>query len=100
MRARDRYIEQFDIRDYICSDVAFWPLEPRGLHREMLTRAWRFGGSLPNDHDAIQRVTAVSSEEWARCWPQVGRFWRVEGDRLVNESQSGRGGGSKGRRSG
>ena len=63
------------------------PLEPRGLYREMLTAAWRRGGSLPNDPEQIRRAIGVTEAEWARCWPLVKRFWRVDGTRLVNETQ-------------
>jgi len=63
------------------------PLEPRGLYRELLTAAWRRGGSLPNDHDALRRIVGVTAAEWRRCWPKVQPFWRVEGDQLVNDTQ-------------
>lgn len=63
------------------------PLEPRGLYREMLTQAWRRGARLPNDHEAIRRAVGCTAAEWRRCWPIVERFWRVEGDYLVNETQ-------------
>ncbi len=63
------------------------PLEARGLYREMLTAAWRRGASLPNDHEAIRRLAGITEKEWRRCWPAVERFWRVDGDRLVNDTQ-------------
>lgn len=65
------------------------PMEARGLYREMLTQAWRRGGALPNDHDAIRRATGCSEDEWERCWAKVERFWKVApgGLELVNETQ-------------
>jgi uncharacterized protein YdaU (DUF1376 family) len=63
------------------------PMEARGLYREMLTQAWRRGGHLPNDPVALQRATGATRAEWSRCWPKVSRFWRVEGDYIVNDTQ-------------
>lgn len=63
------------------------PMEPRGLYREMLTQAWRRGGQLPNDHEAIRRITGCTEKEWKRCWPLVQPFWTVEGEYLVNVVQ-------------
>lgn len=59
----------------------------RGLYREMLTQAWRRGARLPNDPDQIMRFTGVTLGEWKRSWPLVKRFWKVDGDWLVNETQ-------------
>jgi uncharacterized protein YdaU (DUF1376 family) len=69
------------------SSAFLLPLEPRGLYREMLTQAWNRGGALPNDHEAIRRAVGATPAEWRRCWPKVERFWRVEGDTLVNDTQ-------------
>jgi uncharacterized protein YdaU (DUF1376 family) len=63
------------------------PLAARGLYREMLTQAWRRGGSLPRVEKEIRRAVGVTSDEWRRYWPLVKPFWRVEGDRLVNDTQ-------------
>src|SRR4051794_2437569 len=63
------------------------PIDARGLYREMLTQAWRRGARLPNDHDQIRRMTGVTRREWQRAWPRVERFWRVDGDALVNDTQ-------------
>jgi uncharacterized protein YdaU (DUF1376 family) len=69
------------------SSAFLLPIEPRGLYREMLSQSWRRGARLPNDHGAIQRAVGCSVEEWARAWPQIERYWRVEGDSLVNDTQ-------------
>lgn len=69
------------------SSAFLLPLEPRGLYREMLTQAWRRGARLPNDPEAIMRSVGCTADEWARCWPQIAPYWRVEGDSLVNETQ-------------
>lgn len=69
------------------SSASLLPMEARGLYREMLTQAWRRGGRLPNDPDAIQRAVRCSAEEWSRCWPKVRRYWTVDGDWLVNRTQ-------------
>lgn len=72
---------------WIGSSAFLLPIEPRGLYREMLTQAWRRGGSLPNDPIAIQRAVGCTAAEWRRCWPQIERYWRVEGDALINDTQ-------------
>lgn len=64
------------------------PIGPRGLYREMLTQAWRKGGSLPNDHETIRRICGVTEAEWDACWPRVSAFWRIDGDRIVNDTQA------------
>jgi uncharacterized protein YdaU (DUF1376 family) len=63
------------------------PLEARGLYREMLTQAWRRGAQLPNDPEAIRRAIGATLPEWRRSWPRVRKFWRVQGDTLVNDTQ-------------
>lgn len=72
---------------WIGSSAFLLPIEPRGLYREMLTQAWRRGARLPNDHEAIRRAIGCTRQEWSRCWPKVQRFWRVDGDGLVNDTQ-------------
>jgi uncharacterized protein YdaU (DUF1376 family) len=69
------------------SSAFLLPLEARGLYREMLTQAWQRGAQLPNDPTAIQRAVGATPEEWARAWPLVRPYWRVEGDWLVNDTQ-------------
>lgn len=69
------------------SSAFLLPLEARGLYREMLTQAWRRGAALPNDHEAIRRAIGATEQEWERNWPKVERFWRVEKDTLVNDTQ-------------
>lgn len=68
---------------WIGSSAFLLPIEPRGLYREMLTQAWRRGGSLPNDPIAIQRAVGCTASEWRRCWPQIERYWRIDGDSLA-----------------
>jgi uncharacterized protein YdaU (DUF1376 family) len=63
------------------------PLEARGLYREMLSQAWRRDARLPNDHEAIQRLVGATLKEWRRCWPAIERYWRIDGDSLVNDTQ-------------
>lgn len=63
------------------------PMEARGVYREMLTQAWRRGAQLPNDHEAIRRAIGATVGEWRRAWPAVKKFWRVDGDLLVNDTQ-------------
>jgi uncharacterized protein YdaU (DUF1376 family) len=53
----------------------------------MLTQAWRRGARLPNDPEAIRRATGCTAKEWKRCWPQIAKYWRVDGDWLVNDTQ-------------
>jgi uncharacterized protein YdaU (DUF1376 family) len=63
------------------------PMAARGLYREMLTQAWALGGSLPRVEEEIRRAVGATTDEWRRSWPLVQPFWRVEGDRLVNDTQ-------------
>lgn len=79
--------EWFWIDRWMGSSGFLLAVEPRGLYREMLTQAWRRGASLPNNHDEIRRATGTSMKEWRRCWPKVEPFWRVDGERLVNDTQ-------------
>lgn len=53
----------------------------------MLTAAWARGARLPHDPVAIRRVIGVTDEEWARAWPLVAKYWRREGDFLINDTQ-------------
>ena len=70
------------------SSAFLLPIEPRGLYREMLTQAWRRGAKLPNDHEKIRRAVGVTEAEWTRCWPLIARFWRIDGECLINDTQS------------
>jgi uncharacterized protein YdaU (DUF1376 family) len=79
--------EWFWVDRWVGSSAFLLPMEARGLYREMLSQAWRRGASLPNDPEAIKRAVGATDAEWRRCWPQVRRFWRVEGDTLVNDTQ-------------
>jgi uncharacterized protein YdaU (DUF1376 family) len=79
--------EWFWIDRWVGSSAFGLPQEARGVYREMLTQAWRRGARLPNDHDVIRRLTATTSIEWRRSWPQIQKFWRVDGDGLVNDTQ-------------
>jgi uncharacterized protein YdaU (DUF1376 family) len=64
-------------------------IEARGLYREMLTQSWRRECRLPADHEAIRRVIGCTTQEWKRCWPKIERYWRRDGEYLVNETQLG-----------
>jgi uncharacterized protein YdaU (DUF1376 family) len=79
--------EWFWCADWHGSSAFGLSIEVRGLYREMLTRAWSNGAFLPNDPLQIQRTIGATPDEWARCWPQIAKYWRVEGDRLVNDKQ-------------
>jgi uncharacterized protein YdaU (DUF1376 family) len=79
--------EWFWVADWHGSSAFGLPIEVRGLYREMLTRAWRNGAFLPNDPLQIQRTIGATPDEWDRCWPKVAKYWRVDGDRLVNDKQ-------------
>lgn len=69
------------------SSAFLLPMEARGVYREMLTQAWRRGARLPNDPEAIRRAIGATVGEWRRTWPIVKKYWRVDGDALVNETQ-------------
>lgn len=69
------------------SSAFLLPIEPRGLYREMLTQAWRRGASLPSDHEAVRRAVGCTLAEWKRSWPAIAKYWRVDGDVMVNDTQ-------------
>lgn len=79
--------EWFWIDRWTGSSAFLLSLEARGLYREMLSQAWRRGARLPNNHEAIRRAIGATLEEWERTWPLVERYWRVDGDDLVNDTQ-------------
>lgn len=79
--------EFFCLDRWFQSSAIALPLEARGLYREMLSRGWLNGGWLPNNHDAIRRLVGASEIEWRRSWPLVEPYWRVDGARLVNDTQ-------------
>jgi uncharacterized protein YdaU (DUF1376 family) len=69
------------------SSAFLLPIAARGLYREMLTQAWRRQCRLPADPVAIQRAVGCTPQEWKRCWPKVEKYWRRDGDALVNDTQ-------------
>lgn len=69
------------------SSAFLLPLEARGLYREMLTQAWRRGGHLPQDPDAIRRAVGCTPGEWRRSWPKIEKYWQVSGEFLTNKTQ-------------
>jgi uncharacterized protein YdaU (DUF1376 family) len=79
--------ENFDGLRWITSSASRISLAGRGLYREMLTAAWLRGARLPNDHDAIRVIVNVTVKEWRAAWPLVERYWRHDGDYLVNDTQ-------------
>lgn len=79
--------EWFWVDRWMGSSAFLLPLEVRGLYREMLSQAWRRGGSLPNDPEAIQRAVGCTAKEWARAWPRVQRFWQIDGAVMFNVTQ-------------
>lgn len=79
--------EWFWIDRWIGSSGFLLPMEARGVYREMLTQSWRRGARLPNDHEAIRRAIGATNSEWKRSWPKVAKFWRQEGEDLVNDTQ-------------
>ena len=79
--------EWFWIDRWIGSSGFLLPMEARGVYREMLTQAWRRGGQLPNDHEAIRRAIGATVGEWRRAWPLVKKFWRPDAEHLVNDTQ-------------
>ena len=86
--AADKLLAEWFWTDRWMGSSAFLlPIEPRGLYREMLTQAWRRGARLPKEPAQIRLATACTVEEWKRCWPLIARYWRVDGDSLVNDTQ-------------
>lgn len=79
--------EWFWIDRWMGSSAFLLPLAARGLYREMLSQAWRRGAQLPNNHEAIRRAVGATKREWVQSWPLIQRYWRVEADSLVNDTQ-------------
>lgn len=79
--------EWFWVDRWMGSGGFLLPIDARGLYREMMSQAWRRGARLPNNHETIRRAVGVTQKEWARTWPLVERFWRVDGEYLVNDTQ-------------
>jgi uncharacterized protein YdaU (DUF1376 family) len=74
--------EWFWVDRWTRSSAFCLPQEARGVYREMLTQAWGRGARLPNDHEAIRRVTGTTAKEWAKAWPLIARYWRYAGGDL------------------
>lgn len=79
--------EWFWVDRWMGSSAWELPLEARGLYREMLSQAWWRKARLPADLGMVQRLCNVSTEEWDRTWPRVEKYWRQEGENLVNDTQ-------------
>jgi len=86
--AKDKLLaEWFWIDRWVGSSAFSLPIDARGLYREMLSQAWRRQARLPNDLEQIRRMTGVTMREWKRLWPQVKKYWKVDGNSLVNKTQ-------------
>lgn len=79
--------EWFWVDRWVGSSAFLLPMEVRGVYREMLTQAWRRGARLPNDHEMIRKAIGCTVPEWRRAWPAVKKYWRVDGQHLVNDTQ-------------
>lgn len=85
---KDKLFEEwFWVDRWIESSAQALSIEARGLYREMLSHAWIRGARLPNDHDGIRRIVGCTPQEWRRAWPKIARYWRVEENQLVNDTQ-------------
>ena len=69
------------------SSAALLPMEAQGIYRAMLSHAWRRGARLPTDLEEIRLIIRCREEEWNRSWPKVQKYWRNDGDSLVNDTQ-------------
>lgn len=72
-------------RDFVCS-TRTWPLEARGVYRELLDAQWDMGGSgvgtLPDDEEQLRELARATPEQWRVAWRLVEpKFPRVEGGR-------------------
>lgn len=86
--AHDKLLaEWFWIDRWDGSSASLLPMEARGVYREMLSQSWRRGGKLPQNFEEIRRAIRAEKSEWRRSWPLVSKYWRVEGDYLVNDTQ-------------
>lgn len=72
-------------RDFM-SSTRTWPLEARGIYRELLDAQWDAGGSgvgmLPDDEEQLRELARATPEQWRVAWRFVEpKFPRVEGGR-------------------
>ena len=79
--------EWFWVDRWMGSGAFLIPIAPRGLYREMLSQSWLRGARLPNNHEQIRRAVGCSLSEWKRYWPKIQKYWRVDGEDLVNDTQ-------------
>lgn len=53
----------------------------------MLSQAWIRNCRLPSDPASLCLIVRCTRQQWAKYWPKVSRYWRKEGDELVNDTQ-------------
>jgi uncharacterized protein YdaU (DUF1376 family) len=58
--------------------------EQRGLYMDLLCFAWEDGG-LPEDVEAVRRLTQSTPAVWKRAWPDIASKFEVRGGRRVNK---------------
>jgi uncharacterized protein YdaU (DUF1376 family) len=79
--------EWFWIDRWDGSSAVLLPMEAQGIYRAMLSQAWRRGAALPADLEEVQLLIRCKPSEWARSWPRVQKYWRLQDGLLVNDTQ-------------
>jgi len=70
--------------DYI-RDTEDLNLEENGAYLLLLFSYWNRQEPLPNDDKKLSKILRISEREWRKVKPSVMRFFRVEGDLIIND---------------
>jgi uncharacterized protein YdaU (DUF1376 family) len=70
--------------DYI-RDTEDLNLEENGAYLLLLFSYWNRQEPLPNDDKKLSKILRVSEREWKKVKPSVMRFFRIEGEVIVND---------------
>jgi uncharacterized protein YdaU (DUF1376 family) len=74
---------QLYVADYL-ADTLDLTCEEHGAYLLLLMTMWRHGAKLPSDPQKLCRIVRLSPKKWAAVWPQIERFFIVEGDQISN----------------
>ena len=67
--------------DYLGDTTELTTLQ-HGAYLLILMVMWNRGGSLPNDHEALRKIARLSKANWRKVWPDIERFFTVDGDQI------------------
>jgi len=73
--------------DYI-ADTRHLSLEEHGAYRLLLDHLWLAGGELEYDEKRLARRLGITPGKFAKLWPEVGQYFRLEGGRISHSRLS------------